>query len=169
MLGLIALGKLHNTLAALLGMSVVFAVSYLGRPFSNDLFIFDFRGALRYVDWNVIFLIMGMMIIIAVVERTGVFQWLAFAAYRLSRGRIWLLVIILMGITGIASATLDNVTTMLLMTPITVQIALALSLNPWPYSSRKCWPLTWLASARSSARRPTFSSALTPNYHLTIF
>ncbi|MBP6470395.1 MAG: citrate transporter [Chloroflexi bacterium] len=130
MLGLIALGKLHNTLAALLGMSVVFAVSYLGRPFSNDLFIFDFRGALRYVDWNVIFLIMGMMIIIAVVERTGVFQWLAFAAYRLSRGRIWLLVIILMGITGIASATLDNVTTMLLMTPITVQIALALSLNP---------------------------------------
>ncbi len=130
MLLLIAFGKLHNTLAALLGMSVVFAVSYLGRPLSPELFIFDFRGALRYVDWNVIFLIMGMMIIIAVVERTGIFQWLAFAAYRLSRGRIWFLVIILMAITGVASATLDNVTTMLLMTPITVQIALALSINP---------------------------------------
>ena len=130
MLALIAFGKLHNTLAALLGMSAVFAVSYLGRPLSEELFIFSFRGALQYVDWNVIFLIMGMMIVIAVVERTGVFQWLAFTAYRLSRGRIWLLVIILMIITGIASAALDNVTTMLLMTPITVQIALALNINP---------------------------------------
>ncbi|MBE2223293.1 MAG: citrate transporter [Anaerolineae bacterium] len=130
MLALIAFGKLHNTLAALLGMSAVFAVSYLGRPLSEELFIFTFRGALHYVDWNVIFLIMGMMIVIAVVERTGVFQWLAFAAYRLSKGRIWLLVIILMAVTGVASAALDNVTTMLLMTPITVQIALALGINP---------------------------------------
>ena len=71
MLALIALGKLHNTLAALLGAATIFAVSYLGRPISQDLFIFDFAGALRYVDWNVIFLIMGMMIIIAAVERTG--------------------------------------------------------------------------------------------------
>ena len=88
MLALIALGKLHNTLAALLGVSILFAVSYLGRPLAPDLFIFDFRGALRYVDWNVVFLIMGMMIVIAVVERTGVFQWLAFNAYRLSGGRV---------------------------------------------------------------------------------
>ena len=130
MLVLIGLGKLHNTLAALLGMAVIFAVSYLGRPLSDELFIFNFQGALHYIDWNVIFLIMGMMIVIAIVERTGVFQWLAFAAYRISRGRIWLLVIILMLITSVASAALDNVTTMLLMTPITVQIALALSLNP---------------------------------------
>jgi Na+/H+ antiporter NhaD/arsenite permease-like protein len=130
MLVLIALGKLHNTLAALLGVSVLFAFSYLGRPLSPDLFIFDFRGALRYVDWNVIFLIMGMMIVIAVVERTGVFQWLAFNAYRLSGGRVWLLVLILMIVTGLASAFLDNVTTMLLMTPITVQIALAIGINP---------------------------------------
>ncbi|MCA9949754.1 MAG: anion permease [Anaerolineales bacterium] len=130
MLLLIAFGKLHNTLAALLGMSLVFAVSYLGRPLSEEFYIFSFQGALRYIDWNVIFLIMGMMIIIAVVERTGVFQWLAFNAYRLSGGRIWLLMVILMIVTGIASATLDNVTTMLLMTPITVQIALALGINP---------------------------------------
>jgi Na+/H+ antiporter NhaD/arsenite permease-like protein len=73
---------------------------------------------------------MGMMIVIAVVERTGLFQWLAFTAYRISGGRIWLLMMILMIVTGVASATLDNVTTMLLMTPITVQIALALGINP---------------------------------------
>jgi Na+/H+ antiporter NhaD/arsenite permease-like protein len=129
-LALIATGKLHNALSALLGASVIFAVSYLGHPLVEDLFIFGFQGALRYVDWNVIFLIMGMMIVIAVVERTGVFQWLAFMAYRLSGGRLWLLLPILMIVTGVASAFLDNVTTMLLMTPITVQIAMAMGLSP---------------------------------------
>ena len=130
MLLLIALGKLHSTLAALLGAATIFAFSYLGRPISEEFFIFDFAGALRFVDWNVIFLIMGMMIIIAAVERTGIFQWLAFSAYKLSGGRVWLLMPILMIFTGIASALLDNVTTMLLMTPITVQIALAMGINP---------------------------------------
>ena len=127
---LIATGWLHNTLSALVGVALIFAFSYLGNSISSDLFIFDFKSALGYEDWNVIFLIMGMMIIIAVVERTGIFQWLAFKAYRISGGRIWLLIIILMVLTGIASALLDNVTTMLLMTPISVQIALALGLNP---------------------------------------
>ncbi len=129
-LALIATGKLHNTLSALLGASVIFAISYLGHPLWHDLYIFGFQGALRYIDWNVIFLIMGMMIVIAVVERTGIFQWLAFQAYRLSRGRLWLLLPILMIVTGIASAFLDNVTTMLLMTPITVQIAMTIGTNP---------------------------------------
>ena len=46
---------------------------------------------MTYIDWNVIFLIMGMMIVIAVVENTGIFQWLAFFAYRVSGGRMWLL------------------------------------------------------------------------------
>ena len=127
---LIATGTLHNTLAALLGMAIILAVSYLGEPINDGLFIFLFQGALDYVDWNVIFLIMGMMMVIAVVERTGIFQWMAFMAYRVSGGKTWLLVVILMLITGIASAFLDNVTTMLLMTPISVQIALALGINP---------------------------------------
>ncbi|MEZ4644580.1 MAG: ArsB/NhaD family transporter [Chloroflexota bacterium] len=130
MLALIALGKLHNTLAALLGASLIFAVSYLGTPLYDGLYIFHFEDALRYIDWNVIFLIMGMMIVIAVVERTGVFQWAAYMAYRLSGGRAWLLVVILMIVTGIASAFLDNVTTMLLMTPVTIRIALSLGINP---------------------------------------
>jgi Na+/H+ antiporter NhaD/arsenite permease-like protein len=130
MLVLIALGKLHNTLVALLGATTILAISYLGRPISEEFFIFDFPNALRYVDWNVIFLVMGMMIIIATVERTGIFQWLAFSAYKLSGGRIWLLMPILMIFTGVASAFLDNVTTMLLMTPITVQIALAMGISP---------------------------------------
>jgi Na+/H+ antiporter NhaD/arsenite permease-like protein len=129
-LAIIATGKLHNTLAALVGVALIFIISYLGTPLNENLFIFDFNVSLSYIDWNVIFLIMGMMIVIAVVENTGIFQWLAFTAYRISGGRIWLLLPILMLITGVASAFLDNVTTMLLMTPISVQIALSLGLNP---------------------------------------
>jgi Na+/H+ antiporter NhaD/arsenite permease-like protein len=130
MLVIIATGKLHNTLAALVGASLIFATSYLAPPLVKDLYIFDFSTGLSYVDWNVIFLIMGMMIFIAVVERTGIFQWMAYQAYRISGGRLWLLLPILMVVTGIASAFLDNVTTMLLMTPITIQIALAMGINP---------------------------------------
>ncbi|MGD8458015.1 MAG: SLC13 family permease [Anaerolineales bacterium] len=127
---LIATGKLHNTLAALVGASLLLGISYLGYPINEELYIFDFTGSLKYIDWNVIFLIMGMMMFIAIVENTGIFQWMAFIAYRISRGHMLILLPILMLITGIASAFLDNVTTMLLMTPITVQIAIAVGINP---------------------------------------
>ncbi len=130
MLGMIASSKIHNTLATLSGATLAFAVSYLGVQIYPSMFIFHFARALHYVDWNVIFLILGMMIVIAVVERTGIFQWMAFRAYHISGGRLWLLLPILMLITGVASAFLDNVTTMLLMTPITIQIALAMGINP---------------------------------------
>jgi Na+/H+ antiporter NhaD/arsenite permease-like protein len=130
MLILIALEKLHNTMAALLGAAVVLGVSFVGSPLNPDLLIFNFEQALQYVDFDVIFLVMGMMIVIGILETTGIFQWMAYQAYRLSRGRAWLLVIILMLLTSVASAMLDNVTTMLLMTPITLEIALALGINP---------------------------------------
>lgn len=130
LLVLIASGFLHNTLAAFAGASLLLGVSYLGAPLLPGLHIFSFAQAISYIDWNVIFLIMGMMMIIAVVEDTGIFHWLAYHAYRVSGGKMWILLPVLMLITGVASAFLDNVTTMLLMTPITVQIALALSISP---------------------------------------
>jgi Na+/H+ antiporter NhaD/arsenite permease-like protein len=126
----IALEKLHKTTAALLGTALVLGTSSVGGAINPNLFIFDFERALHYVDFDVIFLVLGMMIVIGVIEETGIFQWLAYQSYRLSRGKVWLLVTILMIITSIASALLDNVTTMLLMTPITIQIALTLGLNP---------------------------------------
>jgi Na+/H+ antiporter NhaD/arsenite permease-like protein len=127
---LIALERLHKTTAALLGVSLVLGVSFVGGAINPDLFIYNFEQALGYVDFGVIFLVMGMMIVIAVIEGTGIFQWMAYQAYRLSQGKMWLLVTILMIITSVASALLDNVTTMLLMAPITIQIALAMGLNP---------------------------------------
>ncbi len=129
-LALIALEKLHNSMAAMLGVAVVLGVSFVGGAINPDLFIFDFEQSLEYVHFDVIFLVLGMMIVVGVIEETGIFQWLAYQAYRLSRGKAWLLMIILMVITAVASALLDNVTTMLLMTPITIQIALAVGINP---------------------------------------
>ncbi len=130
MLAIIALEKLHNTMAALLGVAVVLGTSFVGGAINPNLFIFNFEQALEYVNFDVIFLVMGMMIVVGVIEETGIFQWLAYQSYRLSGGRAWLLVIILMIITSIASALLDNVTTMLLMTPMTIRIALAMEVTP---------------------------------------
>lgn len=127
---LIAFEVMHNTTASLTAMSLVFMISSVGGAFLPDLYIFSLEKALTYINWEVIFLVLGMMIIIAVIERTGLFQWTAFHAYRLSGGRSWLLVLILMAVTAIASALLDNFTTMLLMTPISLQIGLALGINP---------------------------------------
>ena len=127
---LIALEKLHKTTAALLGAALVLGISFIGGAINPSLYIFSFEQALSYVDFDVIFLVMGMMIVIAVIEETGIFQWMAYQAYRLSAGRLWLLVTILMAITAVASALLDNVTTMLLMAPITIQIAITVGINP---------------------------------------
>lgn len=130
MLLAIAFEKLHSTTAALAGMSAVFVVTFAGGVFVPDLYIFSFERALTYINWEVIFLVMGMMIVVAIIEGTGVFQWMAFQAYRLSRGHAWLLALMLILITAVASALLDNFTTMLLMAPISLQIGLALGINP---------------------------------------
>jgi Na+/H+ antiporter NhaD/arsenite permease-like protein len=129
-LGLIALETLPNATAALLGISVIFGTTFFGGKLVPELYIINFDRALTYINWEVIFLVMGMMIVVSVIESTGLFQWLAFQAYRWSRGQPVLLVVVLVVITALASALLDNVTTMLLMVPITLEIAVALSLPP---------------------------------------
>ena len=130
MLILIATERLHSTMAALLGVAIVLGVSLVGRPINEGLFIFGFEQAIEYVDFSVIFLVLGMMIVVGIIEETGIFQWTAYQAYRLSGGRVWLLAVILMLLTSVASALLDNVTTMLLIAPITLQIALTLGVDP---------------------------------------
>ena len=98
--------------------------------FDETFYIIDLEHAITFINWEVIFLVMGMMIVVGIIENTGIFQWLAFQAYRASRGRISWLIVVLVIITSIASALLDNVTTMLLMVPISMQIALALGISP---------------------------------------
>ncbi len=79
----ISLRWMHETAAALLGAVAVFLVHYIGGKFSPALRIIGFEEAMAFVDWNVIFLILGMMIFIAMVSETGIFGWLAFRAFRI--------------------------------------------------------------------------------------
>jgi len=128
---LISFEILHRTLAALLGASVLLFVSYVFGHYNVDFFILSFENAKNYIDFNVIYLLMGMMLIVGVMKRTGVFQWMAFKSYQMAKGDVWKLVIILMLVTAFTSAFLDNVTTMLLLTPVSIEIALILRISPW--------------------------------------
>jgi Na+/H+ antiporter NhaD/arsenite permease-like protein len=127
---LIAFEFFHRTLAALIGAALLLTVSYTLGTFYPDYFILSFEDAVRAIDMNVIFLLMAMMIIVGVMKKTGVFQWLALKSYEASKGNIYVLCAILMVVTAVISAFLDNVTTMLLVTPVTVEISRALKLNP---------------------------------------
>jgi len=127
----ISLQLLHETAAALLGAVAVFLVTYIGGKFHSSLSILTFEEAMRFVDWNVIFLIMGMMIFMAILAETNVFKWLAFQLYRASKGNAWLLAAALITLTGITSAFLNDVTAILLIVPLSIQIAVAIDLNPF--------------------------------------
>jgi Na+/H+ antiporter NhaD/arsenite permease-like protein len=127
---LIAAELMHRTLAAFLGAAFILFVSYTAGTFDKNYFILSFADAMGAIDLNVIFLLMGMMIIVGVLKKTGLFQWLAYKCYALARGNVFVLAFILQIVTAIASAFLDNVTTMLLMIPVTIEIAVTLKINP---------------------------------------
>ncbi len=127
---LIAAEVMHRTLAAFLGAALILFITYTAGTFDKNYFIVSFQDAMRAIDLNVIFLLMGMMIIVGVLKKTGVFQWLAYKSYALARGNILILSLILQVVTAVSSAFLDNVTTMLLMIPVTIEIAVTLKINP---------------------------------------
>jgi Na+/H+ antiporter NhaD/arsenite permease-like protein len=127
---LIAAEVMHRTLAALLGAALVLFITYTAGTFDKNYFILSFEDAIRAIDMNVIFLLMGMMIIVGVLKKTGLFQWLAYKSYALARGNIFVLSFILQVVTAVTSAFLDNVTTMLLLIPVTIEIAVTLKINP---------------------------------------
>ena len=85
------------------------------------------------VDWNVIFLLLGMMIIVGVMRETGIFEYLAIWAAKRARGRPFPLMVLLILITAVASALLDNVTTVLLIAPVTILLCQRLALPVVPY------------------------------------
>jgi Na+/H+ antiporter NhaD/arsenite permease-like protein len=85
------------------------------------------------VEWNVIFLLFGMMVIVSVLRQTGVFEYVAIWAAKRSRGRPYLLMVLLVLITAVASALLDNVTTVLLIAPVTFLVCDRLGLRATPY------------------------------------
>jgi Na+/H+ antiporter NhaD/arsenite permease-like protein len=85
------------------------------------------------IDWNVIFLLLGMMVIVGVIRQTGLFDFLAIWAAKRSHGKPFRLMVMLMLLTGIASPMLDNVTIILLVAPVTLVICDRLRIAPQPY------------------------------------
>ena len=125
---LIITEAVHRTLAAALGgLVAVIALNHYTVESALTL-----RAVTTMIDWETIGLLLGMMVMVGVISHTGVFEWFAVEAYKKSGGSIWSLVVILCSVTAVLSAFLDNVTTILLLTPVTIQLAKVLDLKPIP-------------------------------------
>ena len=123
---LIATERINKVKAALGGAAVIAAAGIAG---SDDMFYSHETG----VDWNVIFLLLGMMVIVGVLRRTGVFEYTAIWAAKRAKGSALRVMILLALITAVASALLDNVTTVLLIAPVTLLVCERLGVNPVPF------------------------------------
>jgi Na+/H+ antiporter NhaD/arsenite permease-like protein len=118
----IATERVDRTIAALLGGLLVVALG-----------VVDQHEAFEAIDLNVIFLLAGMMVIAGVLGRTGFFEWVAGWAVHLSRGRPFRLMVMLAIFTAVLSAVLDNVTTVILLAPVTIAIADRIRVSAVPY------------------------------------
>lgn len=123
---LIATERIHRVAAALGGAALVLA---LGIVKSEDAFYSPETG----IDWDVIFLLLGMMLVVGVIRRTGVFEYLAIRSAKIAKGRPYRVLVLLILVTALASALLDNVTTILLVAPVTLLVCDRLGLKPIPF------------------------------------
>jgi len=119
-------GRAHRTTVVLTGAAIMIALG-------EGLGFYDLHAAGRAVDFNTIFLLLGMMIVVELFRETGFFQYLAIVAARFTRGRPWLLLIYLGVITSLISMVLDNVTTILILIPVTASIADIMGVPPLPF------------------------------------
>jgi Na+/H+ antiporter NhaD/arsenite permease-like protein len=123
---LIATEKINRVAVALGGASIMLA---LGATDAEHAFFSEDAG----IDWNVIFLLLGMMLIVGVLKRTGLFEYVAIWAAKKARGRPFPIMVILIVVTGLVSAALDNVTTVLLVAPVTLLVCDRLGVPPVPF------------------------------------
>ncbi len=114
--------KIHRTKIALMGGVVLIVFHILTQT-----------EAFEFIDFNTIGLLTGMMLLISVLKETGVFSWLAITIAKRSGGNAWKILLSFSIFTAIASALLDNVTTVLLIAPITILIAEMLDITPFPF------------------------------------
>ncbi|CAL7951356.1 unnamed protein product [Xylocopa violacea] len=123
---LIIFEVVHRTLAAMLAstMSIAILAALNERPTMSEL--------ISWIDVDTLLLLFSMMILVAVVAETGIFDWLAVYAYKITGGKLWPLVGTLCFFTTLISSCLDNVTTVLLMTPVTIRLCEVMEINPVP-------------------------------------
>lgn len=118
--------RIHRVAAALGGAGLMLAI---GATDDRSAFYSEGSG----IDWNVIFLLLGMMMIVGVLKKTGMFEYLAIWSVKKARAKPFRVMAMLVVITAVASALLDNVTTVLLIAPVTLLICERLALPVAPY------------------------------------
>ncbi len=118
--------RVHKTKAALFGGAVMIALPIVTQEEA-------FHSTEFGIDYNVVFLLISMMILVNVIGQTGVFEWAAIRAAKIGKGRPMPIMVIFAILTAIASAFLDNVTTVLLLAPVTLLIADELDVDPVPF------------------------------------
>ncbi|MDO0909863.1 ArsB/NhaD family transporter [Streptomyces sp. DT2A-34] len=118
--------KIHRVAVALGGAGLMLAI---GATDDESAFYSEHSG----VDWNVIFLLMGMMVIVGVLKKTGMFEYLAIWSVKRARAKPFRVMAMLVVITAVASALLDNVTTVLLIAPVTLLVCERLGLPAMPF------------------------------------
>lgn len=118
--------KIHKTIIAIFGAGLMLVLKILEQ---HEAFHVEEYG----VDWNVIFLLISMMVIINLMRPTGVFEYIAIKSAKLGKGDPFRILVIFAVVTAVLSALLDNVTTVLLIVPVTILIAQALEVDPIPY------------------------------------
>ena len=114
--------KLHRSLAAITGAMIVLA-----------LHVMPFDAAMEHIDFNTLGVLLGMMLFVSVVKLSGVFEFLATKCARLAKGDPWKIMLLFVLLTAVLSAFLDNVTTVLLIGPMTLTVCKLLDVNPIPF------------------------------------
>ena len=121
---------LHRTSVALIGaVSIITAALVFGSLHAEE--SFDF--IISVIDFNTIGLLLGMMIIVAILADTGVFQWVGIKASKITKGNLWKLMLMLCTFTAVVSMLIDNVTTVLLMIPVTIAVFRIFRISPMPF------------------------------------
>lgn len=123
---LIATERVHRVAAALGGAALMLALGLTDGETA-------FHSVDAGIDWNVVFLLLGMMIIVGVIKQTGLFEFLAISAAKRARGWPFRMLVLFVVITALASAALDNVTAVLLTAPVTFLVCDRLGLPPVPF------------------------------------
>jgi Na+/H+ antiporter NhaD/arsenite permease-like protein len=124
--GIIVTEKIHKTIISIFGASLMIVLGIVTQENA-------FHSTDLGIDWNVIFLLVSMMIIINIMKPTGVFEYVAIKCAKVAKGQPFMIMAIFSVVTAVLSAFLDNVTTVLLIAPVTLLICQALELDVVPY------------------------------------
>ncbi|MCK5827490.1 citrate transporter, partial [Candidatus Bipolaricaulota bacterium] len=122
----IFLTRVHRAIIAISGAVLMIA-------FGTWMSFYDAHQAVYSVDFDTIMLLLGMMLVVGLFKETGFFQYLAIRAAKLAKGRPWVLFVYLGLVTSLVSMVLDNVTTIIIIVPVTVSLADILGISPFPF------------------------------------